>query len=132
MLLLKLLEYCSQIFVVAILYIQCPDIESIRQKLDINKWLVFGGSWGSTLGLLYGIKFPKNCLGFLFRGLFLGTIDEINWFLYGIKKFFPEAHQKFTSEIPLNQKNNILNWYHQNLNSNNNEVVLKAASLWNE
>ncbi len=108
------------------------DIELIRKKLNIDKWFIFGGSWGSTLGLLYGIKFPKNCLGFLLRGVFLGTIDEINWFLYGIKKFFPEAHQKFTSEIPLNQKNNILNWYHQNLNSNNNEVVLKAASLWNE
>ncbi len=108
------------------------DIELIRKKLKINKWFIFGGSWGSTLGLLYGIKYPKNCLGFLLRGVFLGTKDEINWFLYGIKKFFPEAHQKFISEIPVKHRDSILNWYHNQLNSKNNNVVLNAASYWNQ
>ena len=108
------------------------DIELIRKKLKINKWFIFGGSWGSTLGLLYGIKYPKNCLGFLLRGVFLGTKDEINWFLYGIKKFFPEAHQKFISEIPVNHRDSILHWYHNQLNSRNNNVVLNAASYWNQ
>ena len=68
--------------------------------MNIDKWLIFGGSWGSTLGILYGINFPKRCLGFILRGIFLGTIDEINWFLYDMKKFFPEAHNKFISYVP--------------------------------
>ena len=69
--------------------------EEIREKLGIQKWLIFGGSWGSTLALIYGISYPERCLGFVLRGVFLGTYHEINWFLYGIKSFFPEAHNNF-------------------------------------
>ena len=65
------------------------DIESIRKKLQIEDWLVFGGSWGSTLAILYGIENPGRCLGFILRGIFLGTKTEINLFLYGMKSFFP-------------------------------------------
>ena len=108
------------------------DIELVRKKLEIDKWFIFGGSWGSTLALLYGIKYPKNCFGFLLRGVFLGTADEINWFLYGMKFFFPEAYEKFTQEIPIKYKKNILNWYHKNLNSNNDKLVRRLASLWNQ
>ena len=71
------------------------------------------GSWGSTLAILYGIKYPYNCLGFVLRGIFLGTIAEINWFLYDIKNFFPEAYQKFTAHIPKKHKNDILRWYYR-------------------
>jgi proline iminopeptidase len=65
------------------------DIEALRVFLNIEKWLLFGGSWGSTLALLYGIKFPEKCLGFILRGIFLGSKSEVNWFLYDIKKVLP-------------------------------------------
>ncbi|MDA0763860.1 MAG: prolyl aminopeptidase [Proteobacteria bacterium] len=108
------------------------DIEDIRRHLNIDKWLIFGGSWGSTLGILYGINFPKRCLGFILRGIFLGTVDEINWFLYDMKKFFPEAHNKFISYVPQNYRDNILKWFYEQLNLKNKTTSLKAASVWAE
>ena len=67
------------------------DIECLRNFLKIDSWLLFGGSWGSTLALLYGIKYPERCKGFILRGIFLGSRKEVNWFLYDINRFFPEA-----------------------------------------
>ena len=108
------------------------DIESLRSFLKIDSWYIFGGSWGSTLALLYGIHFPRRCLGFILRGIFLGTIDEINWFLYDIRKFFPEAYDKFISHVPIAHRNNVLEWFHQQLRTNNRSSNLKAASVWAE
>ena len=108
------------------------DIENLRKLLKIDKWYLFGGSWGSTLALLYGIDYPSRCLGFVLRGIFLGTKTEIDWFLYGIKKFFPEAYNKFSSFVPKNFKKNILEWFHAQLHSNNRSQNLKAASIWAE
>ena len=108
------------------------DIEALRDFLNIEKWLLFGGSWGSTLALLYGIKFPDKCLGFILRGIFLGSKSEVNWFLYDIKKFFPEAHKKFISYVPETERKNILNWFHTQLNIKDRSINLKAASVWAE
>ena len=108
------------------------DIENLRKLLKIDKWYLFGGSWGSTLALLYGIDFPNRCLGFILRGIFLGTKTEIDWFLYDVKKFFPEAYDKFVSYVPQNYRNNILKWFHNQLHSNNRSKKLKAASVWAE
>ncbi len=108
------------------------DIEDLRKSLKIDKWYLFGGSWGSTLALLYGINFPNRCLGFILRGIFLGCKIEIDWFLYDIKKFFPEAYGKFISSVPKNYRDNILEWFHMQLHSNNRSQKLKAASAWAE
>ena len=108
------------------------DIENLRESLKIDKWYLFGGSWGSTLALLYGINFPNRCLGFILRGIFLGTKIEIDWFLYDIKKFFPEAYEKFILSVPKNYRNNILEWFHTQLHSHNRSKSLKAASIWAE
>ena len=108
------------------------DIELLRSLLNIDQWYLFGGSWGSTLALLYGIKFPKRCLGFILRGIFLGSNEEVNWFLYDMKKFFPEAYDKFISYVPLTFKNNVLEWFHKQLSVNDRSVNLKAASVWAE
>ena len=108
------------------------DIENLRNSLKIDKWYLFGGSWGSTLALLYGIGHPNRCLGFILRGIFLGTKIEIDWFLYDIKKFFPEAYNKFISSIPQNNRNDILEWFYTQLHSNNRSQNLKAASVWAE
>ena len=64
------------------------DIEQIRNHFGIDKWIVFGGSWGSTLGLVYGIMHPEHCHGFVLRGIFLGTQAEIDWFLYDMGRFY--------------------------------------------
>ena len=67
-------------------------LEVLRVSLGIDKWLVFGGSWGSTLALYYSINHPERCLGMILRGIFLGSRNEIDWFLTGMGKFYPEAH----------------------------------------
>lgn len=67
------------------------DIELIRQHFKIDQWLVYGGSWGSTLALAYGEAYPAACLGFILRGIFLMRAQEIAWFLEGVRFFYPEA-----------------------------------------
>ena len=108
------------------------DIERLRNFLKVDSWYLFGGSWGSTLALLYGIQFPQRCLGFILRGIFLGTIDEINWFLYDIRKFFPEAYYKFISHVPIIHRNNVLEWFYKQLRMKNRSLSLQAASVWAE
>lgn len=76
------------------------DIERLRELLGIEQWLVFGGSWGSTLALAYGEAHPERCLGFVLRGIFLGSDDEIDWFMRGMGRFFPEAGEAFVSVLP--------------------------------
>jgi proline iminopeptidase len=75
------------------------DMEKLRKFLDISQWLIFGGSWGSTLGLTYGQAHPNRCLGFILRGVFLFSKTEVDWFLYGMKHFFPEAAENFKSLV---------------------------------
>uniref|UniRef100_UPI00208FE708 alpha/beta fold hydrolase n=1 Tax=Enterobacter sp. JH8 TaxID=2923086 RepID=UPI00208FE708 len=76
------------------------DIERLRAMLGIGQWLVFGGSWGSTLALAYGQAHPEACLGFILRGIVLCTPAEIDWFMNGIGWFFPEGHAEFASHVP--------------------------------
>ncbi|MDA0916350.1 MAG: prolyl aminopeptidase [Proteobacteria bacterium] len=108
------------------------DIECLRNFLKIDSWLLFGGSWGSTLALLYGIKYPERCKGFILRGIFLGSRKEVNWFLYDINRFFPEAYNKFISYVPKTERDNILNWFYSQLNAKDRSANLKAASVWAE
>lgn len=71
------------------------DIEALRKDRGIDRWLVFGGSWGSTLALAYGQAHPQQVLGFVLRGIFLCRDSEIAWFMDGMGRFFPEAERKF-------------------------------------
>ncbi|QPO11274.1 MULTISPECIES: prolyl aminopeptidase [unclassified Thalassospira] len=71
------------------------DIEALRKERGIDRWLVFGGSWGSTLALAYGQACPERVTGFVLRGIFLGTTSEIKWFMEGMGRFFPEAERRF-------------------------------------
>ncbi len=91
------------------------DIEALRQMLGIDRWLVFGGSWGSTLALAYGQAHPERCSGFVLRGIFLCTRAEIDWFLNGIKWFFPEAHERFVAAIPEAERSDLLGAYGKRL-----------------
>jgi proline iminopeptidase len=91
------------------------DIEHIRTQLEIDSWVVFGGSWGATMSLVYGIRHPEHCLGFVLRGVFLGTKPEIDWFLYDMRRFYPEAWERFSHFLPEDERDDILAAYWRRL-----------------
>ncbi len=76
------------------------DIEKLREFLAIDRWVVFGGSWGSTLALAYAQAHPARCRGLVMRGIFLCRKEEIDWFLYGMRSIFPEAWREFSGFLP--------------------------------
>ncbi|MBU6468001.1 MAG: prolyl aminopeptidase [Betaproteobacteria bacterium] len=106
------------------------DMEQLRRLLGIEKWLVFGGSWGSTLALAYAQTHPERCLGLILRGIFLCRKSEIDWFLYGIKAIFPEAWREFTHYIPAHERHDLLTAYHQRLADPDPKIHLPAARRW--
>ena len=106
------------------------DIEGLRQHLDIPNFILFGGSWGSTLALAYGAAYPDRCLGFVLRGVFLGTRAEIDWFLYDMGRFFPEAYDRFIRPIPPSERANLLAAYYQRLTSPSKTIACQAARSW--
>ncbi|MEC4723612.1 prolyl aminopeptidase [Noviherbaspirillum sp. CPCC 100848] len=106
------------------------DIERLRSMLGIEQWLVFGGSWGSTLALAYGQAHPESCLGFILRGIFLCTPAEIDWFMNGIGWFFPEVHAEFASHVPEHERGDLLQAYRKRLFSDDPELYLPAARSW--
>lgn len=108
------------------------DIEKVRKHLAIEKWLICGGSWGTTLALLYGIKYPSVVSAFILRGIFLGTKEELNW-LYGengAALFFPEYYREFVKVLPENKSNEILLGYAEVLNSYNEVAAIAASKAW--
>jgi len=106
------------------------DIEQLRQSLDIAQWLVFGGSWGSTLALAYGQAHPQYCTGFVLRGIFLCTRAEIDWFFNGIQWFFPKEFDQFVADIPAPERANLLQAYAKRLFGNDPTQSLQAARTW--
>jgi proline iminopeptidase len=106
------------------------DIEKIRNMLGIEQWLVFGGSWGSTLALAYGEAHPQACLGFVLRGIFLCTKAEVEWFINGMKWFFPEVHQRFAEGVPEDERADLLKAYAARLFSADPSVYTEAARNW--
>lgn len=106
------------------------DIEKLRAHLSVKRWHIFGGSWGSTLALRYGIAYPERCISFALRGIFLMTDEEIHWFLYGIRSIFPEAWEEFTSILSEEEKADILPSYYKRLTSPDKAVQMEAAIDW--
>lgn len=104
------------------------DIEQLRQHLGIDQWLLFGGSWGSTLALAYAQAHPAPCLGLILRGIFLCTQAEIDWFLYGMRHFYPRAWADFVAPIPHAQRHDLLTAYEQRLA--NPLTAVAAAQAW--
>lgn len=107
------------------------DMEALRQHLRIDSWLVFGGSWGSTLALAYGIHHPGRCLGFVLRGIFLGTTAELNWYTEGMATIFPEAQRDFRNFFPGPERDQLIQSYFHRLTDPDPEVHLPAADMWN-
>jgi proline iminopeptidase len=106
------------------------DIERLRRHLEIERWLVFGGSWGSTLALAYGEAHPDRCSGFILRGIFLCRRSEIEWFLYGLRNLFPEAWRTFAEAIPAGERGDLLSAYYRRLTDPDPAVHLPAARAW--
>lgn len=106
------------------------DMEVLRKMLGIEKWLVTGGSWGTTLSLAYGQSHPDACLGFVLRGIFLGTPAEIDWFMYGMRRFFPKAHADFACFVPEEERNDLLTAYEKRLFCEDPDGRMAAARMW--
>ena len=106
------------------------DIEQLRGLLEIEQWLVFGGSWGSTLALAYGQAHPQRCSGFVLRGIFLCTPLEIDWFLNGIQWFFPKEHAQFVQDIAPEERGDLLAAYAKRLFSEDATQSQQAARTW--
>jgi proline iminopeptidase len=106
------------------------DMEALRVQLGIERWLVFGGSWGSTLALAYAEAHPERCSGLVLRGIFLCRKSEIDWFLYGIRAFFPEAQRQLAEFIPASERGDLLAAYHRRLVDPDPAVHQPAAYRW--
>ena len=107
------------------------DIEKIRESMGIERWVVCGGSWGSTLALAYALTFVERVKAIMLRGVFLGTRDEIRW-LYqgGASKIFPDVWESFVEQIPLGDQNYLVEGYWKKLHDQSKQVRESAAVAW--
>ncbi len=107
------------------------DIETLRAHLGIKKWVVFGGSWGSTLALAYAAAHRKQVLGLLLRGIFLLTEHEIRWFYQeGASNIFPDAFDRYLTPIPESERGDLLKAFHKRLTGKNAAARAEAAAAW--
>ena len=109
------------------------DIEAIRERLGIERWVVFGGSWGSTLALAYAQAHPERSLGLVLRGIFLGRPEEMRWFNEvggGAAQIFPERWARFVQFIPAAEHGSLLDAYWQRLTGSDEAMRLAAAKAW--
>jgi proline iminopeptidase len=107
------------------------DIERVRERFGVDKWLVFGGSWGSTLALAYAAKHPERVAGLVLRGIFLLTKAEIDWFYQaGASNIYPDAFERYAAAIPVEERSDFLHAFHKRLVSPDREVRLRAARAW--
>ena len=107
------------------------DIEKLRQHLNIEKWVVFGGSWGSTLALAYSQTHPNSCKGLILRGIFMLRPSEISWFYQeGASYIYPDAWEEYLKPIPLEERDNLLSAFYKRLTSDDKQVRLAAAKAW--
>ena len=107
------------------------DMESIRDMLGIDKWVVFGGSWGSTLSLAYGVTHPDRTLGLVLRGIFLVSKAEIQWFYQsGASRLFPDAYDRYIKPIPEDERDDLLMAFHKRLIGDDKQARIDAARAW--
>ena len=107
------------------------DIETIRKFLKIRKWMLFGGSWGSTLALLYAEAYPRTVMAMILRGIFLGRKKDIQWFYQeGANRLFPDYWAEFIEPIPKKEQKELLRAYYQRLSGENEVARMRAAKAW--
>jgi proline iminopeptidase len=107
------------------------DVERLREHLGIERWQVFGGSWGSTLALAYAETHPEPVSELVLRGIFLLRRWELDWFYQeGASRLFPDAWEKYLEPIPVAERSNLMNAYHRRLTSDDPAVRQAAARAW--
>lgn len=107
------------------------DIEKLRKHLQIEKWVVFGGSWGSTLALAYAETHPEPVTALILRGIFLCRKMELYWFYqYGAHHLFPEEWEKYLKPIPVSERDDLMMAYYKRLTSSDEAVRKIAAKAW--
>ncbi|UUM25602.1 prolyl aminopeptidase [Mycoplasmopsis agalactiae] len=107
------------------------DIEMLRKHLKIDKWMLFGGSWGTTLALCYAINHPDRVLHIVLRGLFLGTKHDLIW-LYqdGANRMNPVDFERYIDLVPVDKRNDVINYYHKLMNESDPNIRIKALNEW--
>ncbi len=107
------------------------DMEKIREKLGVEKWVIFGGSWGSTLALAYAEAHPDRVMGLILRGVFLCRKKDIDWFYQkGASRLFPDAWKAFLQPIPPGERDDLINAFYRRLTSENELERMAAAKAW--
>ena len=106
------------------------DNEKLRQHLGIDKWHLFGGSWGSTLALLYAEKYPEHVESMTLRGVFMMREKELDWYLNRMGTFFPEVYKEFVEFLPKAERSELLESYYQRLTNPDPKIHLPAAAAW--
>ncbi len=107
------------------------DIEALRERLGVEAWTVFGGSWGSTLALAYAATHPERVRGLILRGVFLLTRRELDWFYqHGASMMFPDAWERFVAPIAQEERGDLLGAYHRRLIDPDPAVHAPAAAAW--
>ncbi|MGH8632188.1 MAG: prolyl aminopeptidase [Burkholderiales bacterium] len=102
------------------------DIENMRRRLEVGRWLLFGGSWGSTLALAYAQTYPQHVAGLVLRGVFLATRNELEWYLHGLGSFVPEDWQELTG----GSSEGVIARYHSLVNHPERTIAAQAAQRW--
>lgn len=109
------------------------DIERLRERAGVEKWTVFGGSWGSTLALAYAIAHPERVEALILRGVFLLTARELKWFYQdGAGILFPDAWERFCAPIPAEERGDMIGAYHKRLTHTDRAVRAEAARAWSQ
>ncbi len=109
------------------------DIEVIRKHLNVKRWMLFGGSWGATLSLLYAQKHPQHVMGMILRGVFLARKTDIDWFYQeGANHVFPDYWQEFITPIPEEERDNYVEAFYKRLNGEDELARMNAAKHWSQ
>lgn len=110
------------------------DMEAIRQRLGIERWVLFGGSWGTTLALYYAETYPERVLNMVLRGIFLCRPQDLRWFYEpgGASRIFPEAFENFIGHLSPEKRSTVIKSYHELLTSEDELARMSAAKAWSE
>lgn len=108
------------------------DMEAIRKFFKLDKWILFGGSWGSTLSLLYAQAYPQNVMGLILSSIFLARRQDLDWIYAGkgANEIFPDHWQEFLAPIPENHRHDLVEFYYDLLSHPDEKIRIKAAKAW--
>ncbi|MGV2123328.1 prolyl aminopeptidase [Agrobacterium vitis] len=109
------------------------DIERLRDMIGVEKWLVFGGSWGSTLALAYAQTHPERVSELVLRGIYTLTKAELDWYYqFGVSEMYPDRWEHFIAPIPVEERHDMISAYHRRLTGDDKEVQLACARAWSQ